>query len=96
MPTYHVDSQQVSLAAATADQSSATIRAEVATMMAILQGLSASWGGAASTQFQGVIEQWQATQFQVESALTAISGQLGQAAITYAEAESQASSLFAG
>lgn len=96
MPTFYVDPGQVSLAAATADQSAAIIRAEVAKMMAFLQGLADSWGGSAATQFQGVIEQWQATQFQVEDALSSISGQLGRAASTYAEAESAASALFAG
>ncbi len=96
MPAYYVDSSQVSLAAATADQSATVIRAEVAKMMAFLQGLSETWGGTASLQFQGVIEQWQATQFQVEDALSAISLQLGQAATTYSDAETAASALFAG
>lgn len=96
MSVFYVDSHQIGLAAATADQSAGAIRAEVAKMMAFLQGLSDSWGGSASTQFQGVIEQWQATQIQVEDALSAISGQLNRASATYSEAEMSAASLFAG
>lgn len=96
MAVYHVDSEQVAAAAATADQSAATIRAEVTNMMVFLQGLADSWGGAASMQFQGVIQQWQATQIQVEDSLSLISGQLGQAAATYTEAEAAAASFFAG
>lgn len=96
MAVFHVDSEQVAAAAATADQSAATIRTEVASMMAFLQGLADSWGGAAALQFQGVIQQWQATQVQVENSLSMISGQLGQAAATYSEAEASAASFFAG
>lgn len=96
MAIFHVDSDQVSLAAATADQSAAAIRAEVTNMMVFLQGLAESWGGAASSQFQGVIHQWQATQIQVEDSLSLISNQLNQAAVTYTEAETTAASFFAG
>lgn len=96
MSVFHVDAEQVSYAAAAAEQSSAAIRAEVAAMMGLLRGLEGSWAGAAATSFQGVIEQWQLTQVQVEEALVAISAQLHQAAQTYADAEFLASSLFQG
>lgn len=96
MATYQVDSGQVASAAATASQSSATIQSEVAQMMSLLRGLEASWGGAAALTFQGLIEQWQLTQLQVEESLRAISTQLAQAATTYAEAEDAAAALFHG
>ncbi len=96
MAVFQVDSGQVSLAAATADQSSASIQAEVAQMMTFLRGLEASWGGAAAASFQGVIEQWQAAQIQVEEALRSISTQLHLTARTYADAESAAAAMFAG
>ncbi len=96
MAIFQVDSAQVNLAAATAEQSSLTIQAEVARMMAFLRGLEGTWGGAASASFQGVIEQWQLTQIQVEDSLRAIGTQLNLAAQTYAEAESAAASMFRG
>ena len=94
MAIFQVDSEQVSLAAATADQSSATIQAEVAQMMTFLRGLEATWGGAASASFQGVIEQWQAAQAQVEDALRSISTQLHSASQTYVDAETMATAMF--
>lgn len=96
MPVFNVDSSHVSTAAATADQSAEAIRTEVATMMAFLQGLADTWGGTAATSFQSVIEQWRATQAQVEDSLTTIGAHLHQAAATYSDAESQATALFAG
>lgn len=96
MSVFNVDSNHVSSAASTADMSAQTIRSEVASMMAFLQGLQDTWGGAASVSFQGVIEQWRATQAQVEDSLTTIGSHLHQAAATYSDAESQATSLFVG
>ncbi len=96
MAVFQVDSAQVSLAAATAEQSSAAIQTEVEKMMAFLRGLESSWGGMAAASFQGVIEQWQATQVQVDASLLAISSQLNLAAQTYSDAESAAASMFAG
>lgn len=94
MSVFHVDSQQVALAATTADRSAASIRAEVAQMMSFLQGLEASWSGAAAQSFQSVLEQWRATQAQVDESLSLISAHLQQASHTYAEAEQSATSLF--
>lgn len=96
MSVFNVDSNHVSMAAATAAKSATAINTEVAEMMAFLQGLNDTWGGLAAAGFQGLIEQWRATQIQVEESLTAISNQLQQASSTYAEAESAAASLFAG
>ena len=96
MTIYNVDAVEISAASAAANQTADNIRASVATMMTQLLGLEASWGGAASSSFQGVIAQWQATQVQVESSLEAVGAALSQASATYTEAESAAASLFAG
>ena len=96
MSIYHVDSHQIATAALTADQSAAAIRTEVAQMLAFLGGLNDSWGGTAASSFHGLLEQWRMTQVQVEESLTAISTQLNHASQTYADAESAATSLFAG
>ena len=94
MAVFQVDSEQVNLAAATANQSSLSIQAEVARMMAILRGLEGTWAGAASASFQALIEQWRLTQVQVEDSLRAISTQLNAAAQTYSDAEAAAASMF--
>lgn len=96
MTVYHVDAAEVATAAANSLQTAEAIRASVAAMMTQLVGLEASWGGAAASSFQGVIAQWHTTQAQVEVALEAVSNALSQASATYTEAESAATSLFAG
>ncbi|WP_175957465.1 WXG100 family type VII secretion target [Schaalia sp. Marseille-Q2122] len=96
MATYTVDSELVASSAARVAASSETIRAEVASLMADLVNLQGTWAGAASASFSDCVTQWQATQAQVESALTAIGTQLGTAASVYAEAEAQSTALFAG
>jgi WXG100 family type VII secretion target len=53
------------------------------------------WKGAASTQFSAVAEQWRASQQQMEASLESIQNALTQASGVYADAEAQASHLFA-
>ncbi len=96
MTVYNVDAAQIAAASASANQTADNIRAAVASMMAQLTGLEATWGGAASASFQSVIAQWQATQVQVEAALESVGVALAQASSTYSDAESAATALFAG
>ncbi|WP_099332312.1 WXG100 family type VII secretion target [Actinomyces minihominis] len=96
MTIYHVDAAQISAGAVAANQTADTIRSAVATLMAQLLGLEASWGGAAAMSFQGVISQWQVTQAQVEASLESVGAALAQASATYSEAEGAASALFSG
>ncbi len=95
MSRYEVDSARVAQASTAVNGSVTAIRAEVAAMMRHLTDLQASWRGGAATAFTGVMAQWQGTQTQVEASLDAITAALGSAAQTYADAETQASRLFA-
>lgn len=94
MTVYQVDAGEVAAAAGMASTTASSIRSSVAAMMAQLQALQGSWAGAASSSFQNVIAQWQATQIQVEESLNSVSTALAQASATYTEAETAASSLF--
>lgn len=94
MAMYAVDSQQVAFSATRIAATSEQIRTEVASLMAELMALSASWQGAASAQFSDCIAQWQATQSQVDAALTTISNNLHAASQVYADAEAQSAALF--
>ncbi len=96
MTIYNVDANEIAAAAHAAGQTAELIRTSVATMMAQLLGLQASWGGAAAASFQEVIAGWQATQAQVEASLESVGGALGAASSTYTEAEAAATALFAG
>jgi early secretory antigenic target protein ESAT-6 len=95
MSRYEVDSARVAQASAADRRDRPVHRGEVAAMMRHLTDLQASWRGGAATAFTGVMGQWQGTQTQVEAALDAITAALGSAAQTYADAEAQASRLFA-
>jgi early secretory antigenic target protein ESAT-6 len=92
---YEVDSSQVAQAGAAVRNSTAAVRAEVATMQRHLADLQNSWRGAAATGFASVMSEWSATQVRVEQSLDNITTALQAAAQTYADAEQQAASLFA-
>jgi WXG100 family type VII secretion target len=92
---FEVDSAQVSQAAASVQSRAATIRSEVAAMHRQLAELQGSWRGAAATAFTGVLGDWSATEARLESSLDQIVAAMHTAARAYADAESQASRLFA-
>ncbi|WP_159793814.1 WXG100 family type VII secretion target [Puerhibacterium puerhi] len=92
---YEVDSERVAQASAAVQGSVGAIRTEVAAMLRHLQDLQSVWHGGAATAFVGVMGQWQSAQTQVEGALDAVQTALATAARTYADAEAQASRLFA-
>ena len=94
MTTFSVDSDAVFTATAAVRATAQRLEGESAAMLAQLTQLQASWTGAASVAFQGVIDQWRATQRQVEESLTAISQALGTAGRHYADAEQHNLSLF--
>lgn len=95
MSRYEVDSAQVAQASSAASTSVTIIRSEVGALMRHLAELQAGWHGGAAVAFGAVLADWAATQQRVEASLDQITAQLGTAAQTYAEAEQQASRLFA-
>jgi WXG100 family type VII secretion target len=92
---YEVDSERVAQASSKVAASASNISNEVGAMLRHLQDLQTVWRGGASTAFGSVLTQWQAAQRQVEDALNSIQGSLNVAANTYANAEAEASRLFA-
>lgn len=95
MTTYRVDSDQMIAATAAVRGSMSRIQSEVAGLLGQLTGLQGTWSGHASESFQGVVNQWRATQQQVEESLAAINEALGQAGQHYAEVELTNTRLFA-
>ena len=67
---------------------------DAVTRLARLTGLQDAWTGTASTQFQGVVEQWRGTQHQVRESLDSIGRVLGAAGAEYAETEARATRMF--
>lgn len=94
MPQYQVDSERIQSSAAVS-ASIAAIRQAVNGMYTNLNGLQDAWRGGAATQFTSVSAQWRAAQQQMEASLESIQQALTQASTVYADAEAQASRLFA-
>lgn len=96
MPQYQVDSEQIQASSAAVNSSIAQIRQAVGGMYTNLNALQNVWRGSAATQFTTVAAQWRAAQQQMEASLESIQRAPAQASNVYADAETQASRLFAG
>lgn len=95
MPQYQVDSERIQSSSAAVSASVSSIRQAVAGMTTNLTALQDAWKGTAATQFASVYTQWRAAQQQMEASLESIQTALVQASTVYADAEMQASRLFA-
>jgi WXG100 family type VII secretion target len=94
MAVYSVDSDAV-LSATTAVRGTIDrLQSETQSMLAQLTDLQGSWTGSASNAFAAVVDQWRATQAQVEQTLAAINAALASAGRQYADAEQFSAGLF--
>ena len=94
MATFSVDSDAVFSASAAVRGTIDRLQGETHAMLSQLTQLQASWTGGASVAFLSVIDQWRATQRQVEESLAGINAALAAAGHQYAEAEQATTSLF--
>jgi WXG100 family type VII secretion target len=91
---FQVDTERISAASGDIARISGEIEGQVTAMMARLQGLQDAWTGTASSRFQALVGEWQATQRQVRASLDSIGTVLGQAGAQYAETEAQTLRMF--
>lgn len=96
MAQFVVDSDIIAAKSAQARSYVDSITSEVNGMTASLQDLQNSWTGSASVNFQGVLNNWRATQRQVEEAIAQINEALNKAGINYADTESANAAMFIG
>ena len=96
MAQFIVDSEVIASKSAQAKAHVASITAEVNGMTASLQDLQSSWTGSASTNFQGVLDKWRATQRQVEESIAQINEALSRAVVNYSDTEQSNASMFMG
>ena len=96
MAQFIVDSEVIASKSAQAKAHVASITAEVNGMTASLQDLQSSWTGSASTNFQGVLDKWRATQRQVEESIAQINEALSRAGVNYSGTEQSNASMFMG
>ena len=96
MAQFIVDSEVIASKSAQAKAHVASITAEVNGMTASLQDLQSSWTGSASTNFQGVLDKWRATQRQVEESIAQSNEALSRAGVNYSDTEQSNASMFMG
>ncbi|MDO4884493.1 MAG: WXG100 family type VII secretion target [Rothia sp. (in: high G+C Gram-positive bacteria)] len=96
MAQFIVDSEVIASKSAQAKAHVTSITAEVNGMTASLQDLQSSWTGSASTNFQGVLDKWRATQRQVEESIAQINEALSRAGVNYSDTEQSNASMFMG
>ena len=96
MAQFIVDSEVIASKSAQAKAHVASITAEVNGMTASLQDLQSSWTGSASTNFQGVLDKWRATQRQVGESIAQINEALSRAGVNYSDTEQSNASMFMG
>lgn len=94
MAVFSVDSDAVLAATGSIRGTIDRLQGETHQMLAQLTHLQGAWSGAASAAFQGALDQWRATQRQVEESLAGINHALTVAGQQYAEAEQASLSLF--
>ena len=94
MAVFSVDSDAVLATTAAVRGTIERLQAESNAMMSQLVQLQTTWTGSASVAFQGVTDQWRATQRQVEESLAGINAALAAAARQYADAELATANLF--
>ena len=95
MPQYQVDSERIQSSSAAVATSISQIRQAVGGMYTNLNALQDARRGTAATQFTAVAEQRRSARQQMEASLESIQRSLAQASTVYADAEIQASRLFA-
>ncbi|MBU4465417.1 MAG: WXG100 family type VII secretion target [Actinobacteria bacterium] len=94
MAVFSVDSDAVLSATTVVRGTVDRLEAEASALLGQLTQLQASWTGTASLTFQSVVDDWRATQRQVEATLSAIHVALGAAGRQYADVEQTAIGMF--
>lgn len=95
MSRYVVDADAIHGASIAVRGTATRLQSEVSAMHSQLQALQDSWSGQASVAFQGVVQDWRATQIRVEESLAAINEALAQAGRQYDEVEQGNLRMFA-
>lgn len=95
MPSFQVDAEQIRESGTAVNASITSIRDAVAGMYTSIDVLQSVWSGPAASHFATVAQQWRAAQQQMERSLESIQQALDRASTVYADAEQQATQLFA-
>ena len=94
MTRFTVDSDAVAAANAAIGGTVARLQGEVTALHGQLEALQGVWTGSAAVAFHGVVQQWRATQQNVEEVLSSIDRALRAAGQQYVETELANARLF--
>lgn len=94
MTRYTVDSEAVAAAAATITATVSRLQTDASALHSGLSALESTWTGQAATAFQGVVQQWRATQANLEQVLSEIDQALRTAGSQYLDVELANARLF--
>lgn len=94
MAKFTVDSDQLQSAVGAVRGEIDAVQSHSNQLTTQLNNLEASWQGQASAAFQGVVEQWRATQKQVEATIESINSALSSAANYYGSTEQDVVRMF--
>ncbi|WP_104088920.1 WXG100 family type VII secretion target [Arthrobacter sp. GMC3] len=94
MAVFNVNSDDLAIKSTAVKGSVDRIRMEVDAMKRNLLDLQGTWTGTAATNFQGLLQEWHATQIKVEASLESINSALSMAATQYSQAEEANTRMF--
>lgn len=94
MSVFSVDPDAVFTATAAMRGTIERLQSESAALLSQLTQLQSSWTGAAAGMFHGTVDQWRATQHQVEDSLAQINAALDAAGRQYRDVEQANMTLF--
>ena len=92
---FTVDTERIHAASGDIGRIAAEIEQSVAAMMARLHALQSSWSGAASSEFQAAVSEWQSVQARVRENLATIGTLTARAGSSYQSTEDSVRGLFA-
>ena len=92
---FTVDTERIQAASGDIGRIAGDIEQSVAAMMVRLNGLQSSWSGAASSEFQAAVADWQSVQTRVRENLATIGTLTSRAGTSYQSTEDSVRGLFA-
>lgn len=84
------------MAAGQVEQGANQIKAAVAEVVRVIEGVSADWTGAGYQQFSGLCMKWERAAAEMQKSISGIASLLQNAAIAYQQVEQEVARLFGG
>jgi WXG100 family type VII secretion target len=93
---YQVSPDRLQAAAGQVEQGANQIKAAVAEVVRVIEGISSDWTGAGYQQFSGLCMKWERAAAEMQKSISGIASLLQNAAIAYQQVEQEVARLFGG